>query len=93
MFASLAPPVSEEHILLHQYLDVDNLASFRVWRLLDAVLAIPPKITTLFLSLGKLMPGPSLQQHLIDTRLDGGGTAEEREIIYSVRDRRQMSSM
>ncbi|KAI1733659.1 hypothetical protein F4680DRAFT_393402 [Xylaria scruposa] len=87
VFTSLPPPVTEQDALLHQFLDADNLTAFRAWRLLSVVLAIVPKLTTLFLALGRLMPGPIYQQHLIDTELGGGGTAEERESLFRLRQR------
>ncbi|KAI1366864.1 hypothetical protein F5Y08DRAFT_350756 [Xylaria arbuscula] len=82
VFASLPFPISDKDILLHHYLNADNISSFRFWRLLAAILAILPKITTLFLSLGWLMPGPELQQSLIDTELGGGGTSAQREQLF-----------
>ncbi|KAI3321442.1 hypothetical protein HD806DRAFT_153214 [Xylariaceae sp. AK1471] len=77
-------PLTKEDAVLHQFLDVDNLTAFRAWRLLSVVLAIIPKLTTLFLALGRLMPGPIFQQHLIDTALGGGGTAEQRERLFLI---------
>ncbi|RYC55297.1 hypothetical protein CHU98_g10907 [Xylaria longipes] len=85
VFASLPAPVTEEDALLHKFLDADNLAEFRAWRLLGVVLAIIPNLTTLFLSLGRLMPGPLYRQYLIDTELGGGGTAERRESLFRLR--------
>ncbi|KAI8627675.1 hypothetical protein F5Y19DRAFT_161735 [Xylariaceae sp. FL1651] len=86
VFASLSP-VTEEDTLLHQYLEADNLAAFRFWRLLSVVLAIIPKITTLFLALGRLMPGPRLQQRLMASRNAERYTAEDRERIFSFNQR------
>jgi len=91
VFASMPPPVTEEDTLLHQFLDADNLAAFRAWRLLAVVLAMIPKLTTLFLALGRLMPGLMYRRYLIDTELGGGGggggTAERREHLFNLRQR------
>jgi hypothetical protein len=82
VFASLPPPVTNEDALLPQYLCADSLPAFRVWRLLGVVLAMIPKLTTLFLVLGRSMPAPTYQQYLIDRTLGGGGTAEERANVF-----------
>ena len=85
VFASLPPPVTQEDHLLHQFLHAENLAAFRFWRLLGVVLAIIPKIDTLFLVLGRFMPRPNVAQHHIDRELVGGGTPEERARLLSLR--------
>ncbi|KAI1824554.1 hypothetical protein F4861DRAFT_548562 [Xylaria intraflava] len=85
VFTSLPPPVTEEDALLHEFLQAGNLTAFRAWRLLSVVLAIIPRVTTLFLALGRLMPGPRHQQWLIDVELGGGGTPEEREDLFRFR--------
>ncbi|GAW24003.1 hypothetical protein ANO14919_135820 [Xylariales sp. No.14919] len=85
VFASLPPPVTVEGAVIHQFLEADNLAAFRFWKLLAVVLAIIPKLATLFLALGRLMPAPIYHQYLIDTELRGGGTAEERARLLRLR--------
>ncbi|KAI0452930.1 hypothetical protein F5B21DRAFT_526481 [Xylaria acuta] len=84
VFASLPPPVTAEDAWLHRFLHADNLAAFRVWRLLGVILAILPKLATLFLVMGRLMPGPRYRQHVIDTEL-GGAEAEARGRLVSFR--------
>ncbi|KAI1425735.1 hypothetical protein F5Y12DRAFT_357194 [Xylaria sp. FL1777] len=81
VFASLPPPVTEEDALLHQFLDADNLAEFRVWRLLGVVLAIIPKLTTLFLSLGGLVSAPGYGLDITPMVLGPGVTAEAIEAV------------
>lgn len=78
VFAALPPPVTDEDALFHRFLNADNLAQLRAWQLLAVILAIMPKLTTLFLVIGHLLPPPRMQQVYIDEELDGGGTAEER---------------
>ncbi|KAI0975378.1 hypothetical protein F4678DRAFT_420125 [Xylaria arbuscula] len=84
VFASLPFPRTEEDALLHQFLDADNIAAFRVWRLLAVVLAIIPKLTTLFLALGRVMAGVTYESDLIE-EFGGGGTAEQRLLHWRQR--------
>ncbi|RFU27784.1 hypothetical protein B7463_g8563, partial [Scytalidium lignicola] len=86
VFTSLPPPVTEKDTLLHQYLHGDNLAEFRAWQLLGVVLAIIPKLTTLFLVLGRLMPGLRIQPRLLYYEFgDRESTAEERADLFKFR--------
>ena len=85
VFEALPPPAIAEDALLHGFLHADNLAQFRVYRLLAVVLAILPRLTTLFLVLGRLLPPLRIQQRMIDVEFGEEGPAENRVNFLSLR--------
>ncbi|KAI1811412.1 hypothetical protein GGS20DRAFT_110553 [Poronia punctata] len=84
VFTSIPAPVTEEDTFYHQFLHDDNLGAFRIWKLFGVVLAMMPRVTTLFLVLGDPRLGTREQELLIDYELDGRGTAEQIKCLLEV---------